>query len=981
MNYLFTLLAFLFSFSVFSQSPSCVNMEPICTNSGLTFTAQTGVSINGNGANNYGCLGSQPNPSWYYLEIATSGSINMSLSAPSDIDFIVYGPYSSLSAAQSDCGNLGSPAGEIVDCSFSFTNNETPSIPNAVVGQVYVMLITNYANTVQQVTLNQTSGSGSTDCTILNPVCSINNFTANISACTNGVYGVTGTVQFVDPPTSGSLIIEDCNGNLYTIDTYPFPANGTVNYTLNNLIANGNNCNLNVYFSTDPACNLGPINYVAPICQCSFTNLQTNISACNPNDNSFTISGSVQFINPPATGTLTISDCNGNSQVFNAPFTSPTNYSFSADSDGTTNCSVTAVFSADPNCDITSNTFNYPSGCVCDAGSGTFNENVVGNSNSIPYMYSLCFGDTLNINSNGDFTPPADFNINGITYDPGMWLLVYNCPPSVTTPGDINSDPCLIGVYSTNDQSWSIPNNTGNGQTLYFVPVTMYSMVDNIYAVSISGGNWCYDLGDLYTVTFLPQLVVNAGLDQTHCFGQSTSTLVASGANTYVWFGGLGTNDTISVTPQVTTTYTVQGTSIYGCIDTDDVTITVNPIPMVNAGPDQEICDGDTVVLTAIGANQYTWDNGVVQSLPFNPSNTNTYVVTGENLQGCQSTDTVLITVNPIPVVYAGNDVTICDGETVILTGSGATIYTWDNGVINGVSFVPNTTNTYTVVGNSLGCESTDSVVVFVSPNPTPTFTPSGSIGCAPFTVTFTNTTPNSTDCVWNFSNGQNSTSCNPTITFNDGGCYDIMLTTSTIDGCIGTSTFMNLICVEDLPNANFVANPNPVSSLNPEVEFTNLTTGASNYIWTFGDESQSSNVINPTHLYTVDSMGNYLVTLIAYSPIGCTDTTYTLINVYEELIYYVPNTFTPDGDNFNQTFLPIFTSGFDIYDYNLQIYNRWGEAIFESNNHLVGWNGSYGSNGEVSMCQDGVYIWRIEFKLNRWDERRVVHGHVTLIR
>ena len=120
---------------------------------------------------------------------------------------------------------------------------------------------------------------------------------------------------------------------------------------------------------------------------------------------------------------------------------------------------------------------------------------------------------------------------------------------------------------------------------------------------------------------------------------------------------------------------------------------------------------------------------------------------------------------------------------------------------------------------------------------------------------------------------------------------------------------------------------------------------------------------------------------LIAYSPFGCVDTAYSTIQIYEELIFYVPNTFTPDQNNYNPVFLPVFTSGFDPYDYNLKIFNRWGEIIFESFNHLVGWDGSYGMNGEIEMCQDGVYTWKIEFKVNRWDERRIAVGHVNLIR
>jgi len=152
------LITVLLSSVAFSQGgPTCSEMEPICTNVGLSFTANSGVpqASTIDPGNNYGCLITQPNPTWYYLEIATSGNINMNLTANSDIDYIIWGPFSSLSVAQSQCGDLGVPSTEIVSCSFSPTNNEFPTINGAIAGQVYVMLITNYANVVQDVSLTQ----------------------------------------------------------------------------------------------------------------------------------------------------------------------------------------------------------------------------------------------------------------------------------------------------------------------------------------------------------------------------------------------------------------------------------------------------------------------------------------------------------------------------------------------------------------------------------------------------------------------------------------------------------------------------------------------------------------------------------------------------------------------------------------------------------------------------------------------------------
>ena len=103
----------------------------------------------------------------------------------------------------------------------------------------------------------------------------------------------------------------------------------------------------------------------------------------------------------------------------------------------------------------------------------------------------------------------------------------------------------------------------------------------------------------------------------------------------------------------------------------------------------------------------------------------------------------------------------------------------------------------------------------------------------------------------------------------------------------------------------------------------------------------------------------------------------FTTIFDKDVLLYWVPNAFTPDGDEFNQVFKPIFTSGFDPYDYTLLIFDRWGELIFESHNHEVGWDGTYRGN----LVQDGVYVWKLEFKETMTDKRHNKYGHVTILR
>lgn len=502
------------------------------------------------------------------------------------------------------------------------------------------------------------------------------------------------------------------------------------------------------------------------------------------------------------------------------------------------------------------------------------------------------------------------------------------------------------------------------------------------YTVTGTDANGCVNT-DQVNVTVNPLPTVNAGLDQTVCTGTAV-TLTASGATTYSWDNGV-TNST-TFTPAVgTINYTVTGTDANGCVNTDQVSVTVNPLPVINAGLDQTVCEGVQVTLTATGGTSYAWSGGITNGLAFTPAvGTTTFTVTGTDANGCVNTDQVNVTATPIPTVFAGNDISVCEGQTVTLTGSGATSYSWDNGISNGIAFVPAVgTLVYTVSGTTAaGCIDTDQVSVTVSPNPIVSFVPGETLGCTPFSTTLTNTTVDVQNCIWTLSNGTVISGCGTVpVTFTQAGCFDVTLTTTSLNGCTSSMTADNLICVEAPPVAGFAPSSNQLSTLNTEVLFSNLSVGAAFYEWDFGVGGDGSTDENPIYTYPDEEEGEYTVTLIATSALGCSDTAQSTIQVYEELIFYVPNTFTPDNDNYNPVFQPVFTSGFDPQEYVLYIYNRWGELIFESRNAEIGWDGTYGSNGEIEMCQDGTYTWKIEFKVSRWDERRVAVGHVNLLR
>ena len=608
---------------------------------------------------------------------------------------------------------------------------------------------------------------------------------------------------------------------------------------------------------------------------------------------------------------------------------------------------------------------------------------------------TICIGQTVTLAGAGantySWTAPVQ---NNVAFSPSATTTYTVTGTSLA--GCISTDQVLVTVNplptvnAGNDQTICVGaavTLSGGGAATYAWTAPVQNGVSfsptttTTYTVTGTSAAGCINT-DQILVTVNPIPTVTAGNDVTICVGASV-TLSGGGAATYSWSPAV--NNGIAFTPAVgTTTYTVTGTSAAACTNTDQVVVTVNPLPVVSAGADVAVCAGQQVTLNASGAANYSWSGGITNGLAFTPNSTTTYTVTGTSAAGCVATDQVIVTVNPIPNVFAGNDVVTCPDQTVVLTGSGAATYTWSPVVTNGVAFTPAAgATTYTVTGTSAaGCTNTDQVLVTVNANLNAAFSPSVTEGCAPLTVTFTNNTANSFDCVWTMSDGTVLSGCTSvTNTFEQPGCYDISLTVTSANGCVTSLTQPDLICVDANPVASFMPSAWQISELNMNVDFNNTSVNATQYIWNFGDTSPLSTEENPSHDYTGNEIGTYDVSLIAISPAGCSDTAYSSIQIYEEVIFYVPNTFTPDDDTYNPTFKPIFTSGYDPFDYTLYIFDRWGEVIFESHNTEIGWDGTYGSNQEIEMVQDGTYTWKIEFKVTKNDERRMEIGHVNVIR
>lgn len=456
---------------------------------------------------------------------------------------------------------------------------------------------------------------------------------------------------------------------------------------------------------------------------------------------------------------------------------------------------------------------------------------------------------------------------------------------TISGGGDICSNgdaPVTITLTGTGPWDLIASDGTNNfPQSAPIASVTQNISTPGTYTiVSVTDATGCTNTGTgSVTINVFPDPIVNAGADLTVCEGDEI-TLSASGADSYVWTNGV--QDGVPFIINNTTSYSVTGTDVNGCTDSDIIVVTVNPAPTVDAGSDFIVCPGTEITLSASGTDSYVWDNGVQDGVAFTITTTTTYTVTGTDANGCEGTDQITVTAET-PSVDAGADVSVCEGEEVTLSASGADTYVWDNGVQDGVSFTPTATTTYAVTGTDAnGCEGTDQVTVTVNENPTVTLTafedvcdneenPIVLTGGTPAGGTYSGT-------------GVNAGSFDPSVA--GEGTHTITYTYETPEGCTGVAT--ETITVEDCPNVsvaeNFINNlvvyPNPASGLvtvsldniqDAEISISLVTTDGKESILSnikpmssFNESLDISNFASGIYFMTFTSeKGNHVVKII----------------------------------------------------------------------------------------------------------------------
>lgn len=488
------------------------------------------------------------------------------------------------------------------------------------------------------------------------------------------------------------------------------------------------------------------------------------------------------------------------------------------------------------------------------------------------------------------------------------------------------------------------------------------------------------------------------------CAGMADGTITITNPNAteYSYDGGLTWVTNATQGGFGVGTYPVKSRNQYGCVKTTSVTIT-QPAPLIlTAGNDTLVCENGTANLWATTSAPnlvmiYHWDHnqGTAAFSTILPLVNTTVSVYAEGPNGCLSnTETIQVNVRPSLASNISPFDTICPGyPTTIgvsaLSGGIGAPYNivWSTnetgtGSSMDISVNPPTTTTY-IATITDGCESTPLVLsteVYVAPVPVPTMAVVDAGICEPATFELSNTTDPAMvgSYVWFISDGQGYANTSPLLTDEmSHGMYDVQLIVTSPLGCIDSITNYDYITSFQIPVAQFSWSPNPMKMFNTEANFSNQSFLGYTYQWTFEDGlPATSTQTRPTVQFPDGVTGEYEITLIATSENGCIDTVTKILTVLPEVLLYAPNSFTPNGDEHNQTWR-VFMEGVDTYNFTLEIYNRWGEMVWESHDIEVGWDGTY--NGE--KLRPGTYTWKVKARDAVVDQIYDFSGHLNVIR
>ena len=561
--------------------------------------------------------------------------------------------------------------------------------------------------------------------------------------------------------------------------------------------------------------------------------------------------------------------------------------------------------------------------------------------------------------------------------------------------GTVSASP---GTGSPQPCTYSWPALGANTQTVNNITAGTYS-------VFMTDGNGCTSnatvtVGDspaTFTGSYSP-VSCTGGSD-----GTATATMTPSdGTETYLWSDGQITQIATGLTAG---TYTCDVSAGSGCNGT--VTVTVDEIPsMILSIENQQdaLCnslnDGTVTVEVVQGTSPYTysWDQSSSIDSVASDLFAGTHMVTVTDANGC--TDQITATIGeplPLSITNLTPDSVICAEAYIDIqaTGNGGStpyIYTWTengNSLDIGQTVTVNPTGNNTIycltLSEECGSPTVTECLTVTYPEPIiPQITPDIPVQCLPGDFTFSNTSTNAgeiftTEYIFSsgnviLANGDEDIQ----LTLPNPGLYDLNVNIISNYGCLYTGEFNSIVEVTPLPTANFNISQNPVTWFEAEIQTSETSIGnVVDYEWfSPGSSSLINNGGSALISYPEGVTGTYPITLVVTTNEGCSDSITLEVEVVPDVIFYAPNTFTPDDDEHNQTW-SIVIEGIDEMNFNLEIYNRWGEMVWKSRDIKAEWDGSYAGG----IVPEGTYIWKASYKEKNNDGKKLYSGYINVIR
>ena len=449
-------------------------------------------------------------------------------------------------------------------------------------------------------------------------------------------------------------------------------------------------------------------------------------------------------------------------------------------------------------------------------------------------------------------------------------------------------------------------------------------------------------------------LLCQGGASATPTLTGATGGTYASGPAGLSMTAATGVINLVASTPA---TYTVSYTTTGTCPLSTTYTLSVIPSPTITVNS-PTVCAGETATLSASGGSSYSWVgnnlSGVTgQSVSANVASTSIYTLTGTS-NGCSSSITSTVTVNPLPVVTT-NFAVICPGEQAVLTSStsiqGGT-YSWlpNSQTTSSISESPTASTNYTVVYTVDGCSA--SAIAAVNMKPVPSLSVnSGSVCEGSALLLLANTSIAGGSYVW-----QPGGETTPSISQSPSTATNYTVS-YTVNGCRASA----LASIGIYPDPDAAVNAS-ASSVAPGDEVAMVASGGTSYLWNTG-ASSAQILMKPLETTTYCAM--------VTNANGCKREACVEVQVRAESTLYIPNVFTPNGDGINDEFQ---TLSYNLSEFDIKIFNRWGQLLFQTNDPLKGWDGSF--RGQTVA---GVYVFILKAKGNDGSEYRK-SGHITLI-